>query len=524
MANSEDLKNMNKMIKGEIYNSLRKALTNPDGHSKRSFMDDFIERILEEAKENPAGALGTMLAKQLMQDDIISALDSQTEKLLAKDIDFMEYRIIKQLFKEQRDVILDSFIRRKCIMCSRRAGKTELNVRMMVNFCVKPNSPVLYVNLTFTNAINQTFEKVMECAKQIELPVASSSKVDGYIEFANGSRITFKGNTNKAEADKLRGEKFRLVIIDEAQSQVNMPYLMNEVIEPTLMDFEDSVLVLTGTPPRSKNTYFEKAWNSKEWHKYKWTMKENPYIHNVDEAIERICAEKGLTIDADFIRREYLGEIAYDSEAQIFKGYQTYETIPEDFVPTDIVIGVDFGFADYNGIVSLAFNSETGQCYAIQENKFNGSTSTAIIECVCNQFENAKLFMVDHNRNADLNNITIVTDSSDKMICYELATNKKLPAYPCYKYDKAMAVSQLSDWCRSGKIKVPKDGYLAEEFDLTLYKRDDNDNLTSQIDESYHPDITDALLYASRQMWFAVGAENGGISKDQDDNWGRAFA
>ena len=82
-------------------------------------------------------------------------------------------------------------------------------------------------------------------------------------------------------------------------------------------------------------------------------------------------------------------------------------------------------------------------------------------------------------------------------------------------------MSQLSDWCRTGKIKVPKDGYLAEEFDLTLYKRDDNDNITSEIDDSYHPDIADALLYASRQMWFAVGAEGGGISQDQKEKWGQ---
>ena len=129
--------------------------------------------------------------------------------------------------------------------------------------------------------------------------------------------------------------------------------------------------------------------------------------------------------------------------------------------------------------------------------------------------ERAKL----NNKDADLANITIVTDSNEKTICYELSVTEKLPAYPCYKYDKVMAISQLSDWCRTGKIKVPKDGYLAEEFDLTVYKRDDNDNITSEIDESYHPDIADALLYASRQMWFTVGATGGGISQDQKDNW-----
>ena len=519
--NNNELKEVSKLIKGDIYKSIRQALVSPDEKTKHSIVNDFVPAFLKEAVKNPTGVAGQYLAKQLFQDDIISSLDAQTEKLLSKDIDFLEYRIMKQLFKEQREVFLDTMVRRKCIMCSRRAGKTELNARLLVRTCAVPNSPCLYVNLTFANAINQTFDKILECAKAIELPVQSSSKADGFIIFANGSSITFKGNTNKAEADKIRGYKYRLAIVDEAQSQVNMPYLINEVVEPLLMDFADSVLILTGTPPRVKNTFFEKAWNTKGWQNYHWTMFENPYIPNPEEQLEKICEEKGLTKDSDFIQREYFGVIAYDTEAQVFKDYQTFETVPDDFMPTDIVIGVDFGFSDYNGVVSLAFNKNTMECYAFNENKFNKSTSSAVIECVKNHYENAKLFMVDRaqklHQDADLTNITIVTDSNEKAICYELSMNSKLPAYPCYKYDKVMAISQLSDWCRMGKIKVLKDGYLAEEFDMTVYKRDDNDNITSEIDDSYHPDIADALLYASRQMWFAVGAEGGGISKDQKD-------
>jgi hypothetical protein len=519
--NNNELKEVSNLIKGDIYKSIRQALVSPDEKTKHSIVNDFVPAFLKEAVKNPTGVAGQYLAKQLFQDDIISSLDAQTEKLLSKDIDFLEYRIMKQLFKEQREVFLDTMVRRKCIMCSRRAGKTELNARLLVRACAIPNSPCLYVNLTFANAINQTFDKILECAKAIELPVQSSSKADGFIIFANGSSITFKGNTNKAEADKIRGYKYRLAIIDEAQSQVNMPYLINEVVEPLLMDFADSVMILTGTPPRVKNTYFEKAWNSKGWQNYHWTMFENPYIPNAEEQLEKICEEKGLGKESDFIQREYYGVIAYDTEAQVFKDYKTFEKVPDEFMPTDIVIGVDFGFSDYNGVVSLAFNKETMECYAFNENKFNKSTSSAVIECVKNHYENAKMFMVDRakrlNKDADLTNITIVTDSNEKAICYELSMNNKLPAYPCYKYDKVMAISQLSDWCRTGKIKVLKDGYLAEEFDMTVYKRDDNDNITSEIDDSYHPDIADALLYASRQMWFAVGAEGGGISKDQRD-------
>ena len=85
-----------RQIKGEIYDSLRSALIAPQGKSKKSWTDIFIQKMLEEAKQNPAGPLGQLISKQLLQDDILSNLDAQTERLLARDQDFLRYRIYKQ--------------------------------------------------------------------------------------------------------------------------------------------------------------------------------------------------------------------------------------------------------------------------------------------------------------------------------------------------------------------------------------------------------------------------------------------
>ena len=51
------------------------------------------------------------------------------------------------------------------------------------------------------------------------------------VEFANGSLILFKGNNNKAEADKLLGYKFSCVVIDEVQTQCNLRYLLDTVLK-----------------------------------------------------------------------------------------------------------------------------------------------------------------------------------------------------------------------------------------------------------------------------------------------------
>ena len=176
---------------------------------------------------------------------------------------------------------------------------------------------------------------------------------------------------------------------------------------------------------------------------------------------------------------------------------------------------MDFGFADYNGIVVMAANVDQKRAYIIFERKFNKSTITEIVEVIREGFENGKRFILERNSNADLSNCSIYTDNNEKSITYELSQTYGLPAYCAYKYNKAMAIEQLADCCRSGKISIPEGGAIADEFEQTLYKRDDLDNITSEIDDSYHPDITMALLYASRQFFFDCGMDTGGESANK---------
>ena len=514
-AKKQKTSKIHRLIKGEIYNELRKAIIDSDGN-KKPFYQEYIHKLCEQGLTDPNSPIGRLWAEQLLQQDIISMLDEQTEKLVSKDTDFMQFRLQKRLFNKQKEVFNDFVSRKKLSMCSRRAGKTEENVDEMLKIAAIPNSPILYINLTFDNAIRQTFDKVIAEAERCEITVEKSSKSAGFIIFTNGSSILFKGNKDKGEADKMQGDKYRLVIIDEAQSQCNMNYLVDTIITPMLMDFEDSVLYLTGTPPRRKGTYFEAAFKNSLWTSYHWTMKENPYIKNVDAEIQRICAEKGVTKDSAFIRREYFGEIAYDTEAQVFKGYKVYAgNVPQGFYPTHIYVGVDFGYADYNGIVTIAANVEERKSYVIFERKFNKATVSQIIDSVREGFENGKRFLLERNSNADLSNCGIFTDTNEKSITYELSQTYGLPAYCAYKYDRALAVEQLAEYCRTGRINVTDKGAIADEFEQILYKRDDLDNITSEFDEGYHPDITMALLYAARQFFFDCGEESGGESTNK---------
>lgn len=516
-----------KDIKAELYSQLREALTKPNKRTKKSYSQEFVEKVLKDAKSDTSSHAGQWVTRQLLSEGLIEKLNAETDKYLARDRDFSEFRLLKTLYKEQRDIFLDDYIRNKIVIGSRRIGKSEMAGRLLLKDCLRENRRALYINLKFENAIRQCYGVTLDIAKLIDLPIERESKSEGEITFTNGSQILFKGNNNKAEADKLLGYKYSLVIIDEVQSQVNLMYLLDTVIRPTTADYPDSKIILLGTPPRINGTAIEKIWNEyKGWEHYSWDLRKNPFISNVEELIDAICREKGVTRDAPFIQREYFGNWVIDTEAMVFGGYSTYEKIPDEFKPTDIVIGVDYGGEDFNAVISLAYDRNKKEAFVIDEFKANHIQASTFIDEVQKLYVNATQFMTERSGINNVVNVRIVTDTNAQMLTYELYS-KGLPATTCYKHDKMLALSQLSEWCKTGKILVPKKdtvfyertlGVLEDEFGRTVYKRDEQDNILSEIDDDlFHPDAIDAFLYASRQMWYDMGEDFGGESKKNQE-------
>ena len=524
----EETKRVNKAIKNLVYEQLKQDLLNGDNAKQKPYYQTFLNNYLKQALKDPNGRPATTIASMIFTPDILTALDASHEREMANDINFALYKLNEDYFQEQRDVLVEINHSKKILVCcSRRAGKSYFCAGAIVKSALKnPGSRIIYINLTFKNAVKQIWDNVIKASEAVGLQIDKSSKNDGEIEWVNGSSLRIKGNSNNAEADTLRGEsKVSLVVIDEAFHQKNMEYAINEVIMPFLADLGDKATILcTGTPPRIPHTYMEKLWsNDKTWRHYHWTAENNPHVPDFEKFIEEVCKAKGLTKDAPFIQREYYGVIgAYDTEAMVFKNYQSYTELPTSFTANRIAIGCDWGFSDYNSIITVAYNTQSGEAYVIEEKKFNKATVSEIITEVKRSYEAAK------NR-FGIDDIQILCDTNEQSITYELYANQHLPAYNAYKYDKASAIAQLSDWLRSGKIKVnANDIYLKDEFERTLYKRDENDDsILPEIDDDiFHPDAIMALLYASRTIafdmgdkWQIDGVNTGGESTNKKEGW-----
>lgn len=505
---------VNRLVQAEVLGTIREAMFKLDKNNK-TYYEQFLEKFMQTAKDDVNSKPAQMIAQALFSSDILSKLDEETDKIMAKDLQFTRYRIEQTLFDKQKQVIGDRFSSGKCVICGRRSGKTDLNAKMLVDACAEPNTPCCYIHLTFSNGIAQVWENIIKTTENAGLVISDKSETDGNITFANGSTIRIRGNANTAEAEKVRGFKYKLVIIDECQSQRNLRYLVEEVIQPLQLDFEKHYLILTGTPPRVPHTFFESAYKGHEYTSYHWDLRDNPFIPNTDKVIQEICEKKGLSLESPLIQREYLGQIVYDTEALVYKDYKIYKTIDNTFRPNRCYIGVDFGFSDYNAVIVLMADTEKKIAYITDEYKFNRATITEIVDKIREATENAKKFLLERNHDINLASaIGIYCDTNEKSIAYELSQTYRLPAYCAYKYDKMLGIAQLSEYMRVGQIKCKEGGIIADEAEQILFKRDENDNILAEIDDDvFHPDAMDALLYASRQFAYDIGEESGGNAK-----------
>ena len=500
----------NVILKEAILGTLKNELLASKANKSTSYYENFITSFLKEA-EDPNSKCGQMLASKIITDDIIDKLDESVNASIARDLDFIRYRVIKNCITKQQEVLLSNDPSKVItVLAGRRAGKTTGAARLAVYRSITPNSPAVYINKTFQMAVSQIWKPILDVADEVGLVLEKADTSTGLITFKNGSSILVKGNNDSSAPDTLQGYKFRTIIIDEAQSERQMNYLVDTILRPTMADFTDSLMILQGSPPRVPHTYFEKQLNNKEIPHFFWNFYSNKYIKEPDKVIEEVCKEKGLDKNSPLIRREYYGDIVYDTEAQVFKGYKTFNALPEEFHPTDILIGVDFGFSDNNAVVTLEYNKTTKQAYITKVDKFNKSTVTGIVDKIKEHYADA-IAKVGKDR------VEILCDNNEGSIVYELSQNYKLPAFTCYKYDKQFAISKMAEDLRTGRIQALVNSPLVDEFDMTVYKRDEGtDAVLPEIDDDqYHPDAIFALLYAYRQYLFDIGSEGGGQSKDK---------
>lgn len=496
---TKDQGSKNKRVTPEIQQEIRNSLLGVDKKGK-PYYSRFISNFLKEAENDPNSRAGMMLASSMFSAEILSVLDAEMNKQLSKDIEFSVYRIRQTLYDKQQEVFDNNIDPSILIICTRRAGKTELNARILAKATLTPNTPCLYINRSFDAAISQLGKPLTDLLDQLDIKYTGSPG-GGIITFENGSSIRFGGFNNKGQIDAYRGYKFKYVIIDEIGHLRNPRMLLDECIEPAMLDFgKEARLIYTGTPPRIRASYAYELWHT-PIKKYHWSFMDNPFIPDKEGAIEAVCKKHGLPVEAPFIQREYFGNMeAFDTDAMIFRGYQTYDKLP-DVTWTHAWVGVDWGYEDKAAVVSMVANANTKEMYIVdcwsEEKQAISTICQKVVEYV-NELKKLRLSREPW----------VICDTNEKGAVYELYQTYKIAnAFCAYKYDRDMALDQLAEWCRTGSVRIPnnKESALKEDMDNAVWERDEEtDAITHVISDDYHPNAAMALLYASRQFAFDI--------------------
>lgn len=259
--------------------------------------------------------------------------------------------LLGDLFPKQRAFVEDPS-RFKAALCTRRAGKTFGVGRYLVRVAMsKAHLPTAYVTLTRFNAKRYMWPAIHRMKAARGLP-CELNESDLMAKFDNGSSILLVGADDARKVERLRGDGYALVTIDEPGSfpQQLLGYLLQDVIEPALMDHRGT-LALTGTPsPVPSGTFYDatttdaKA-NGGRWSVHRWSMLDNPHMHDVGQEQERVLRDNHWTREHPKFRREYLGEWVRDLGSLVYPYDPQRNHV--DRLPDDgewvYTLGIDYG-------------------------------------------------------------------------------------------------------------------------------------------------------------------------------------
>jgi hypothetical protein len=491
------------LTKATFYQGLRDYLEVTGGDGKNR-LNRFIESFFESALDGK-GWQANMLAERLLEKDFLDKITTQLDAGRREDEDFMAYRCIKDTFGQQMAYAMSNS-RLSLAMAGRRAGKTDGNFRAVAAQASRPGSIILILGLTFSTAEQLYWDKIVSLLDALGLQREIESRTEGHLKLENGSEVFFRGNSTRDEREKLRGFKWSLVIVDEAQSQKALPYLLDDILGPACVDLKGRIK-LSGTGPRVRGTYWEQLWTAPGMDRYSWNLMANPFIPDGEAELARVRETKALTETSPLYVREYLGQIAYDDDALVFRlGEANYfddaaflawlRIIP----PTDLRLsgGLDIGFEDADGFAILCHAINRPERWLIHEYKARREGTQALADAV-----KAGIAKVKALPGLAAAPLVVYTDEGGggKKTSFDLSDTYGLPCQPAYKQEKALGIEMMQDDVRTGKLKVRNGGSFADEALKTVFRRNERDELTREVDDdTYHPDLADAILYALRPI------------------------
>lgn len=407
--------------------------------------------------------------------------------------------------------------KRKAAVCSRRAGKSYGVAMQLIEAGFKyANSFPLYVTMGRSLAKNIIWPALIDINAKCDLGLEFKQN-SGDVVFPNGSRILLRGAGSIREIDKLRGPKYPVAVVDEAQGfGNNLTYLLEEVIEPATMDY-NGIIILAGTPNAAcAGPFYERVtMSSKGWEVHHWTFRDNPHLQDPEAWIQRLMRERGWTEETTAYRREYRGEWVRDAEGLVYNIDEARNIIPffDSSVAHDWLyyLGIDLGFNDPTAFAVLASSEDRREIVLVESyevGKLTPSKAAAHVERLQERYNFSKIV-------AD-------TGGFGKGYVEEWRDTYGMNVEAAQKRDKFTYIEMMNSDLRSGVMKIAKDknrDYLLQA-NLLQWDMDNRDSKGQyREDARFQNHLADAVLYAKRECKPHGGSWTAEAPRPGDRDW-----
>lgn len=438
---------------------------------------------------------------------LIDAIESG-EMRQSEGLDYTQYipELYKFLSPIQRQFV-DDPADQKIARCGRRGGKTFMDaIYLLITAFRDDYSPTLYLGLTRESGKEAIWPILTGVLDLLEIPY--EPKVSELkIYFENGSFVRLFGADSKNAQNRLRGTKFRLIVVDEMAFFTEADSLIESVLMPTLADYGGTICMTSSPGVILSGLFYEGdvGNNAEGWKSYTWTMKDNPLFMGppndpncgYETRWEEYFANKVKSVyGGDWqhpaFRREYLAEWVANDSSLIYPYARWHDkpghnvVVKADLAKPMYGLGMDLGSVASNAIVIVAFSNYSRNVEVVHVWKEAGTSIDDLGAKLNEMYEKYDpVFAV-----AD-------TGGYGKGIVDELKRRFSLPLDAADKRDKSFHQKVFGDDLLSGYIKVHKQAgaELLEEWNA-IVKDEKGEEIPGQENHA-----ADAALYIYRKLY-----------------------